>query len=182
MTDIKAREIPYNYTSADDRRIVALLLGTDVSAALNRLVFKRRTGRSWRLLMRFFGDLFIHHRNPFLYQELIDNRERRQRFLAAARRDLALIADRGNDETDLVLVIDKCRQRLEALSAEVAKVAQTRGRIGKRLGAIVGEANLFFDPFTLMAHATDATDWRLHLPVAVVCPENEAQVRLLLEA
>lgn len=182
MTDIKAREIPYNYTSADDRRIFALLLGSEVSAALKRLVFKRRTGRSWRLLMRFIGDLFIHRRNPFLYQELIDNRERRQRFLETACRDLALIADRGNDETDLVLVIDKCRQRLEALSSEVATAAQTRGRIGKRLGAVVGEANLFFDPFTLMAHATDATDWRLHLPVAVVCPENETQVCLLLEA
>ena len=98
MSSTITREIPYNYTSADDRRILAYLLGPEVLAPLERLVFKRRTGRSWRLLMRFIGDLFIHHRNPFLYQELVDNRERRQRFLSAARRDLAFIAGRGKQE------------------------------------------------------------------------------------
>jgi len=183
MSSIKEREIPYNYTSADDRRIFALLLGADATAALERLVFKRRTGRSWRLLMRFIGDLFIHHRNPFLYQELIDNRGRRQSFLSAARRDLALIADRRRDaEADLDLVLDRCRQRLADLSAELSATAGARDRIRKRLGAIVGTAQIFFDPFILMAHATDATDWRLHLPVAVVCPFEEAQVPLLLKA
>lgn len=180
MSYTKSREIPYNYTSADDRRIFALLLGADVLAALERLVFKRRTGRSWRLLMRFIGDLFIHHRNPFLYQELIDNRQRRQRFLGSLRRDLALIADRGGQSSDLILVLDKCRQKLQMLTTELTTAAHHRGRLQKQLGAIVGDENVFFDPFTLIAHATDATDWRLHLPVAVVCPGQEDQVPLLL--
>ena len=86
MSGTASREIPYNYTSADDRRILALLLGSEVLAPLERLVFKRRTGRSWRLLMRFIGDLFIHQRNPFLYQELLDNRERRQLFFRRPQR------------------------------------------------------------------------------------------------
>ena len=182
MPGIQPREIPYNYTSADDRRIFALLLGTDALAALERLVFKRRTGRSWRLLMRFVGDLFIHHRNPFLYQELIDNRRRRKRFLSAARRDLDLIAGRGSKEPDLSLVLDTCLKKLDIISNEVAAASHARGRIRKKLGAIVGLHNVFFDPFTLASHATDATDWRLHLPVAVVCPHQEAQLPLLLQA
>jgi FAD/FMN-containing dehydrogenase/Fe-S oxidoreductase len=182
MSGTATREIPYNYTSADDRRILALLLGGEVLAPLERLVFKRRTGRSWRLLMRFIGDCFIHHRNPFLYQELVENRERRQRFLTAARRDLSIIADRGQEEPDLDLVMDKCRLKLDELALELAHITQMRNRIRQRLGAIVGESNVFFDPFTLAAHATDATDWRLHLPVAVVCPDAEDQVPLLLQA
>jgi FAD/FMN-containing dehydrogenase/Fe-S oxidoreductase len=176
------REIPYNYTSADDRRVLALLLGPEVLAPLERLMFKRRTGRSWRLLMRFIGDVFIHHRNPFLYQELVENREQRQRFLSAARKDLDLIAERGRREPDLALVLDKCFGKLDALGTTLSAVAHVRDRIRNRLGAIVGEQNIFFDPFTLAAHATDATDWRLHLPVAVIYPDKEAQVPLLLQA
>ena len=50
------------------------------------------------------------------------------------------------------------------------------------LGRVVGRANVLFDPFTLVSHATDATDWRLHLPVAVVMPDEEGQVAPLLAA
>ncbi|MBR9982008.1 MAG: DUF3683 domain-containing protein, partial [Desulfatitalea sp.] len=176
------REIPFNYTSADDRRVLALLLGDDVLAPLERLVFKRRTGRSWRLLMRFIGDLFIHHRNPFLYQELVDSRERREQFLDAARNDLALIAERGRQEPDLGLVLDRCLAKLDALDNALNGAVQARVRMRRQLGAIVGEPNVCCDPFALAVHATDATDWRLYLPVAVVCPDREAQVPLLLQA
>jgi hypothetical protein len=40
MSGTTAREIPYNYTSADDRRILAPLLGDEVLAPLDRLVFE----------------------------------------------------------------------------------------------------------------------------------------------
>ena len=182
MSNTTGREIPYNYTSADDRRILALVLGDEVLAPLGRLAITRRTGRSWRLLMRFIGDFFIHRRNPFLYQELLDNRKRRQRFLSAAQKDLTRIAERGRKEPDLDLVLEKSRQALGAFRAELASVAQMRNRISHRLGAIVGEQNVFFDPFTLAAHATDATDWRLRLPVSVICPHEEAHVPQLLRA
>ncbi len=182
MARSTVRDIPYNYTSADDRRVFAMLLGSEVLAALERLLFKRRTGRSWRLLMRFVGDLFIHYRNPFLYQELVDNRKRRRGFLSAARRDLALISQRGRQDKDLNLVLERCHKALEQLSTALATANQARKHLRKQLGAIVGEPNVFFDPFTLGAHATDATDWRMHLPVAVVCPDEEAQVPKLLTA
>ncbi|MFH1985043.1 MAG: DUF3683 domain-containing protein [Pseudomonadota bacterium] len=182
MSKTTERDIPYNYTSADDRRILALVLGDGVLAPLGRLAITRRTGRSWRLLMRVIGELFIVHRNPFLYQELLDDRRRRRRFLGAAQRDLALIADRGRPEPDLGLVLDACRRKLDTVRAQLDASTQMRARMRRHLGAIVDEKNVFFDPFTLSAHATDATDWRLHLPVAVVCPDQETQVPLLLEA
>jgi FAD/FMN-containing dehydrogenase/Fe-S oxidoreductase len=182
MSGIQSRDVPYNYTSADDRRIFALLLGADTLAGLERLVFKRKTGRSWRLLMRFVGDLFIHYRNPFLYQELIDNRPRRKQLFGALRRDLALIAQRGPKDPDLVWVLDRCSNRLESFSNEVVAASRARARIREKLGAVTGICNVYFDPFTLASHATDATDWRLHLPVAVVCPDKVSQLPLLLQA
>ncbi len=180
MSTVTAREIPFNYTSADDRRVLSLLLGPEVLAPLEKLVFTRRTGRSWRLLMRVIGDLFIHYRNPFLYQELIDDKERQSVFFKAALRDLNFIADRGKQTPELTLVLDRCRAKLEALQTELAGVAAMRDAIQQQLGVIVGRENIFFDPFTLCAHATDATDWRLYLPVAVVFPDREDQVPGLL--
>lgn len=177
-----AREIPYNYTSADDRRVLTLLLGQEVIAPLEKLVFTRRTGRSWRLLMRIIGDLFIHSRNPFLYQELVDDPGRCDLFFSAAQKDLGFIAERGRQTPELTLVLERCRQKLNALQNELAGIKDLRQEIQQHLGAIVGPENLFFDPFTLCAHATDATDWRLHLPVAVVYPDQEAQVPKLLTA
>jgi FAD/FMN-containing dehydrogenase/Fe-S oxidoreductase len=52
----------------------------------------------------------------------------------------------------------------------------------RELGAVVGKDNVLFDPFAIVSHATDATDWRLHLPLAVVMPDDEAQVAPLLAA
>ena len=52
----------------------------------------------------------------------------------------------------------------------------------RELGPIVGPGGVLFDPFTLVSHATDATDWRLHLPVAVVLPAPRSQVAPLLAA
>jgi FAD/FMN-containing dehydrogenase/Fe-S oxidoreductase len=52
----------------------------------------------------------------------------------------------------------------------------------KKLGAVIGKENVRFDPFTLIAHATDATDWRLFLPLAVLRPTTEKQVPRLMAA
>ncbi len=182
MSRTTARDIPYNYTSADDRRILALLFGDSVLGPFERLDLRQGTGGSRRLLMRFIGHLFIHRRNPFLYQELIDNPKRRQRFLNAAQSDLAMIAGHTPQDQDLSLVIEKCREQIEVLRAELAAIKLLRERIRHDLGAVIGDQNIFFDPFTLASHATDATGWRMHLPVAVACPQEEAQVPLLIRA
>jgi FAD/FMN-containing dehydrogenase/Fe-S oxidoreductase len=182
MSRIIEREIPYNYTSADDRRVLTFLLGEEARQALERLDLRRRPGSAWRLLMRFAGDFFIHRRNPYLYQELVENGNWRRQFLNGMENDLLLIEDQAPENPDLAMVLSQCRTQFDALGVELADVRRRRASVRRDLGAIVGQENVFFDPFTLAAHATDATDWRLHLPVAVVCPGEEAQVPLLLAA
>lgn len=182
MGRVTAREIPYNYTSADDQRICAVLFGGEVAAPLERLRFKRPGGQAWRLLMRFIGEIFIHRRNAFLYQELLEDNKRRNRFLGSAKNDLSRIAEQCELDPDMALLLDCCRRQLAAFRKELETARHLRDRVCRRLGGIVGGRNVFFDPFTLAAHATDATDWRMHMPLAVVCPEREAQVPLLLEA
>ena len=87
------REIPYNFTSADDKLIINLLFGAEVWEDLEELRSQRLTGRSARLVMRFMGDLFILRRNPFLFQELLDLPSKRQRFFNTASEDLSIIEE-----------------------------------------------------------------------------------------
>ncbi len=175
------REIPFNYTSADDRQAISLLLGPEVWRKLEELRARRVTGRSARLLMRFFGEILIHRRNPFLFQELVDSPRRRRRFFGRIERDLGLV-ERGAGDERVLDVLGECRTVLRAFRADVEGAPELRRRMLRDLGAIVGKDGVLFDPFTIVSHSTDATDWRLHLPVAVVMPDEEGQVAPLLAA
>ena len=189
MKSINYREIPYNFTSADDRLIINHLFGSTVWDDLEELRSQRVTGRSARLVMRCVGDLFILHRNPFLYQELIDSPRRRHSFFKTMKKDLDIIEGTAkkvrvdSERSDKVVnLVHLCRERVRELQKEIGGASTARARIKKRLGAIIGSDNVCFDPFSLISHATDATDWRLHLPLAVVRPSTEAQVPALLAA
>jgi len=180
MSSTAPREIPWNYTSADDRQAVSWLIGGEVWRKLEELRTRRVTGRSARLLMRFFGELLIHRRNPYLFQELVESAPRRRRFLRNIEKDLGLVERNADGEPLVLEVLAACRTLLAAFRAEVEGTPELRARIERELGRVVGDENVLFDPFTLVSHATDATDWRLHLPVAVVMPSDEAQVAPLL--
>ena len=176
------REIPYNYTSADDRQAVSWLLGQGVWQKLEELRERRVTGRSARLLMRFFGEMLIHRRNPYLYQELLDSSPRRKKFFRDAETGLQVIWQNAGTEIRVLEVVRDCQKLLSAFREEIHSAPERRARMRRTLGAVVGKENVLFDPFTLVSHSTDATDWRLHLPVAVVTPTEEEQVAPLLAA
>ena len=183
------REIPYNFTSADDRLVINHLFGPAVWDDLEELRSQRVSGRSARLVMRCMGDLFILHRNPFLVQELIDSPRRRHTFFNTMKKDMDIIENTAKkvsvnqERSNKVLnLVHLCRERVKELQKEISGAAVKRTKIRKKLGAIIGADNVCFDPFSLISHATDATDWRLFLPVAVVRPSKEDQVEHLLTA
>ena len=176
------REIPFNYTSADDRQAIAFLLDPETVRILEELRSVRVTGRSARLLMRIFGEVLIHRRNPYLFQELVDSAPRRSRFFENADKDLATIAAKANGDQRVHATLAKCRQLIADFRKDVEQTPELRKRLKRELGAVVGANNVLFDPFSLVSHATDATDWRLFLPLAVVTPDDEAQLGPLLIA
>ena len=176
------REIPFNYTSAEDHQGISLLLGEELVATLEELRSRRVTGRSARLLMRFFGEILIHRRNPYLFEELVQSGARRRRLFTHALKDLAIIEAHAAGEARVLGVVADCRDLLEAFRIEVEGAPELRRRLTRDLGAVVGADNVLFDPFARVAHATDATDWRLHLPLAVVTPVREDQAAPLLAA
>ena len=183
MTDTtQPREIPFNYTSADDRQAVVHLLGTGAWEKLEALRARRVTGRSARLLMRVFGEVLVHRRNPYLYQELVEGAPRRRRLFRNLETDLGVVESHSSGDPLVMEVVEATRTLVAELRREVAAAPAERARITAALGPIVGRENVLFDPFTLVSHATDATDWRLHLPLGVVMPTDELQVAPLLSA
>jgi D-lactate dehydrogenase (cytochrome) len=176
------REIPYNYTSADDRQVIRFLFDDDTWSRLEGLRTKRVTGRSARLLMRIIGDLFVLKRNAFMIQDLLDNRRRQAAFFGEMRTELKTLKTGAGDNEDVLLIVERCAKAVDEFAAALAEAPARRALIRKKLGAVIGEENVLFDPFALVSHATDATDWRLCLPAAVVRPDREEQVTSLLSA
>jgi FAD/FMN-containing dehydrogenase len=113
--------------------------------------------------MRFFGDMFMLLRNPFVRNELIVSPRRHQRFSKPCAWIWRWFLGRRAILPNLTPVIADCRRCLDDNDAGIRQI-----RDG--------------DPFTLNAHVTDATNWRLCLPLAVVRPSNEAQVPLAIAA
>jgi len=177
-----SHEIPYNYTSADDALVVKFLLGSGPWETMERLKAQRVTGRSARLLLRVLGELFIVRRNPFVFEELLENAGSRRRFAALVDHDLGVIRGNSLANAEVSAVLSECHRLVKELLTELDETPARRRRWRSALGAVAGADAVCFDPITLVAHATDATDWRLHLPAVVVFPQKEDQVAPLLSA
>jgi len=179
MIDPK-RKIPYNYTSASDDQIINHLFGSKLLHIVETLEPKKESGRSARLLYRFMGDLFILQRNPFLFQELVEHPHQRKRLFFEFENDLATIEKHAGQE-DVLIVLEACKKELNKLLKKIKTVRSDQNRILKQLSPIIGKANIYFDPFNITAHVTDATDWRRYAPVAVLRPDKEVQVPALVK-
>ena len=152
MTPSRAvREIPFNYTSADDRQAVSELLGPAAWDALEQLRARRVTGRSARLLMRFFGEILVHRRNPFLFEELVGSSRRRRRFFSHIETDLSIIDRNSRGEELVAAILERCRRLLAGFRRDVEGAPALRRRILGELGPLAGPGGVLFDPFTLVS-------------------------------
>ncbi|MDH4215535.1 MAG: DUF3683 domain-containing protein, partial [Gallionella sp.] len=79
----RLREIPYNYTSFSDREIVLRILGDEAWDIIETLREERRTGRSAQMLYEVLGDIWVLMRNPYLQDDLLSNRKRREALIGA---------------------------------------------------------------------------------------------------
>ncbi|MCI4411290.1 MAG: DUF3683 domain-containing protein [Thiotrichales bacterium] len=172
----RVREIPYNYTSFSDREIIIRLLGESGWQLVNALREGRTTGRSARMLFEVLGDIWVVNRNPYLQDDLLENQKRRQKLIDAMRHRLKQVETRlnGNERArDLMnMVADAVTAFDQALDAQ----QQLRQQVLKRLSKVTHPDNIDFSGIARVSHATDATDWRVELPLAVISPDSEAEV------
>src|SRR5487761_1030242 len=177
----RLREIPYNYTAFSDREIVIRLLGARHWSLIEELRNERRTGRSARMLYEVLGDIWVVRRNPYLQDDLLENRRRRRLLVEALHHRLTEV-DRRRDEGD-ALRYDRVGELLTAARAAVRSFetdfdtcAALRRRAMRVLGRCTRSDNIRFDAYARVSHVTDATDWRVEYPFVVLMPDTEAEI------
>jgi FAD/FMN-containing dehydrogenase/Fe-S oxidoreductase len=185
---IRLREIPYNYTSFSDREIVIRLLGEESWQILESLHDERVTGRSARMLYEVLGDIWAVQRNPYLEDDLLDNRKRRKALLEALRHRLRQMEKRHAEleredalrAGKVALLLEAAHQAVNAFEAHFDRTREMRRKALALLSKHTRKDNICFDGFARVSHVTDATDWRVEYPFVVLYPCTEEEVGFLV--
>lgn len=178
----KLREIPYNYTSFSDKEIVWRILGKESWTIFETLRSSRNTGRSARMLYEVLGDIWVVNRNPYIQGDLIENPKRRQALVNALNQRLKQVEKRLNGNELAAELLANVRQAVEEFSSWFPVQVSLREKVKKQLGRFTRTDNIDFSGLARISHATDATDWRVELPLVVVSPDTEAEVSYLVDA
>jgi FAD/FMN-containing dehydrogenase/Fe-S oxidoreductase len=199
----RLREIPYNYTSFSDREIVLRILGSEAWNIINRLREERRTGRSAQMLYEVLGDIWVVSRNPYLQDDLLDNRKRRAALIGALHHRLNAIDERrqdnevavqtnigeddvkrsGRNPNEIVKhLLELARTAVNQFADEFEQTLELRKRTLRVLSRITRRDNIQFDGMARVSHVTDATDWRVEYPFVVLNPDTEEEIAALVRA
>ena len=178
----RIREIPYNYTSFSDREIVIRFLGEDMWEVLNQLRAERVTGRSARMLFEVLGDMWVITRNPFIQDDLIENRKRWDSLAHALHHRLDQIVARAGGNELAVQLADAARDAVRSFETWLSNLKERRRQISRRLSRITRKDNIQFDGLSRVSHVTDASDWRVEYPFVVVTPDSETEVAGVVKA
>ena len=177
----RIREIPYNYTSFSDREIVIRLLGRRGWEIIEALRAKRVTGRSARMLLEVLGDMWVIKRNPLIFDDLLENRQRRQALTGALRQRMNQIRDRAAGNEQVLELYELACAAVRSFEDEFDRVAKQREEITRRLKKHTRAGNIQFDGLARVSHVTDATDWRVEYPAVVLTPDTEAEMAALVD-
>jgi FAD/FMN-containing dehydrogenase/Fe-S oxidoreductase len=178
----RIREIPYNYTSFSDREIVLRFLGEDMWQLIERLRKERRTGRSARMLFEVLGDMWVVTRNPYIQDDLLENRKRYQSLSHALHHRLDQIVARADGNREALRLVDGAREAVTAFAAWFPHARALRARLRKQMARVTRGDNVDFGGLARVSHATDATDWRVELPFVVISPDTEQEVAEVVRA
>ncbi len=178
----RIREIPYNYTSFSDHEIVVRFLGEEMWRVIEGLREERRTGRSARMLFEVLGDLWVVTRNPYIQDDLLENRKRFESLTHALNHRLDQIVARANGNNEALRLVDRAREAVKQFEAWFPQTRELRTRIRRRLARVTRADNVDFGGLARVSHATDATDWRVELPFVVISPDSEQEVAAVVRA
>jgi len=178
----RLREIPYNYTSFSDREIVIRFLGEEIWNVLNELRGERKTGRSARMLFEVLGDLWVVTRNPYLQDDLLANKKRRNALITALNHRIEAIQERSQNNPLVLKLIAAARQAVTAFEDDFKQTETLRKKTLAKLSKITRKDNIQFDGLARVSHVTDATDWRVEYPFVVVTPDTEIEIAAIVKA
>ena len=170
------REIPYNYTSFSDREIALRYLGDAGWQLIQSLRNERRTGQSARMLFEVLGDIWVIDRNPFIQEDLLGNRRRREALVGALRHRVEQIVQRGSEDPRVGNLISLAVDAVDSFENRLKDMHSLRRKTSQAMRALTHTDNVRFDGLSRVSHVTDATDWRVELPFVVLTPDTEQEL------
>ena len=182
MKQSRFREIPYNYTSFSDREIVLKYFDEETWHILGQLRSQRITGKSARLLFDIYGDIFIIDRNPYIYNDLVENKRKRRKLLRNHRLKFQVIEKAAGDNDLVTALLKKTRTAHRKFFDRLIMERRKRRKVLSLLSRVTSRNNIHYTAFHTVSHCTDATDWRVEQPFLVVYPDNAGEVRSLIGA
>ncbi len=184
--DFRFREIPYNYTSFSDKEIILKYFDKDTWDILNRLRDKRITGRSAKLLLEIYGDFFIIDRNPYIFNNLLENNKKRLKLekIHNMRLDIIEKGINPDDNTSSLVkaLLTKTKKFKTAFFRQFEYEKKMRKKLLPVLASITNKTNISFSAFDKVSHSTDASDWRIEYPFVIVYPDSESEIAKLIKA
>jgi FAD/FMN-containing dehydrogenase/Fe-S oxidoreductase len=178
----RIREIPYNYTSFSDREILRRYLGEEGWILNESLRNQRRTSRSARMLFEILGDMWVIERNPFIQEDLLNNQQRRNALIGALHHRLAQFEERINQNDKATRLHQLAKNAVQTFESTLISQQKLRETIKKTLSKLTHPDNICLDGLSRVSHSTDATDWRVEHPIAVLVPDSEEELPELLAA
>jgi len=178
----RIREIPYNYTSFSDKEIVLRFLGETCWWTIESLRETRNTGRSARMLFEVLGDMWVVTRNPYIQDDLIQNPKRREALIQALTHRLKEVEKRLNGNEIAAELLESTSKAVKEFAEWFPKQVLLRHQVVKRLKKCTREDNIDFGGLARVSHATDATDWRVELPLVVLTPDSEQEIVEMVQA
>ena len=178
----RIREIPYNYTSFSDKEIVLRFLGDSCWQVIQSLRESRNTGRSARMIFEVLGDMWVISRNPYIQNDLIENPKRRKALVEALNHRLKEVEKRLNGNLVAAQLLQSVCEAVDIFAEWFPEQVRLRAKVKKRFKKISREDNIDFSGLARVSHATDATDWRVELPLVVLIPDTEQEVIEMVQA
>jgi len=177
----RIREIPYNYTSFSDREIIIRFLGESTWKLVNELREERRTGISARMLFEVVGDLWVVSRNPYIQSDLLSNAKRRNALVEAMRHRVRQIEERANGNDKALKLAASACEAVDRFAAWFPARQKLQRRLRSAFLKHTRRDNIDFGGLARVSHVTDATDWRIELPLVVLTPDSEAEMAALVQ-
>ena len=178
----RIREIPYNYTSFSDREIVIRFLGEDMWQVIQTLRGERVTGISARMLLEVLGDLWAVTRNPYIQDDLLQNRRRRRSLIEAMHHRLEQIVARADGREIVLNLAERAREAVQRFEVWLGEEGELRRQALRRFTKVTRRDNVDFGGLARVSHVTDASDWRVEYPFVVLTPDTEAEMAALVQA
>jgi FAD/FMN-containing dehydrogenase/Fe-S oxidoreductase len=178
--DSRYREIPYNYTSFSDKEIILNYFDDETWQQIEELRSQRKTGRSAKLLFEIIGDIFIIERNPYLFDDFLDNQSRFTKLKNLHEKRLTAIRKSSESNPLANDLLAKTQKLDHDFFESFGKTKAQRLKVLALLITAVSYKNIKFSPFHRVLHATDATDWRVQYPFMVVYPDSANEIPRLI--